>query len=339
MMRVARLHGRRDVRLHEEPRPEPKPGEALLRVRAVGLCGSDLHWFEEESIGGVPLTRPLVLGHEFAAETAGGRLVAVDPAVPCESCEPCREGHPNLCEAVRFAGHGEEDGALREWVAWPERCLFPLPASFTPADGAMLEPLGIALHALDLAHLRPGMTVGVFGCGPIGLLALQVARLARAARLFATELAIRPHRLEAARTLGAEAFAAEGGREARSIRDATAGRGLDLAVEAAGDNEAVDAAVEAVRPGARVVLAGIPRDSRTSFVASSARRKGLTLVLARRMKHAYPRAIDLVAGGQVELRSGVTHRFPLSEVGAAFAAAAARQGLKVVVEPLGSPPV
>ena len=177
------------------------------------------------------------------------------------------------------------------------------------------------------------MTVGVFGCGPIGLLALQAARLARPARLFATDLAARPHRLEMARALGAEALAAEGGREARAIRDATAGRGLDVALEVAGDNEAVDAAVEAVRPGARVVLAGIPPEARTSFVAGSARRKGLTLALARRMKHAYPRAIDLVASGQVDLRAGVTHRFPLSEAKGAFAVAAARQGLKVVVEP------
>jgi L-iditol 2-dehydrogenase len=197
----------------------------------------------------------------------------------------------------------------------------------------MLEPLGIALHALDLAHVRPGMSVGVFGCGPIGLLALQAARLAGAARLFATELPSRPHRLEAARALGAEAFPAEGGGEARRIRDATAGRGLDVAVEMAGDDEAVDAAVEAVRPGARVVLAGIPVGARTSFVAGTARRKGLTLVLSRRMKHVYPRAIHVVENGQVDVRSGVTHRFPLVEVAAAFAAAAAREGLKVVVEP------
>jgi L-iditol 2-dehydrogenase len=332
-MQVARLHGRREVRLHEERRPEPKPGETLVRVGSVGLCGSDLHWFEEAGIGGVPLTRPLVLGHECAGHAADGRLVAVDPAVSCDTCELCREGHPNLCEAVRFAGHDDEDGALREWMAWPERCLFPLPASFTPADGAMLEPLGVALHALDLAHLRPGMTVGIFGCGPIGLLALQVARLARSARLFATDLASRPHRLEAARALGAEALAAEAGREARAIRDATGGRGLDVVLELAGDNEAVDAAVEAVRPGARVVLAGIPSEARTSFVAATARRKGLSLVLARRMKHAYPRAIHLVESGQVDVRSVVSHRFPLAHAAAAFATAAAREGLKVVVEP------
>jgi L-iditol 2-dehydrogenase len=309
-VRALRLHGRGDLRLHEEERPRPGPGETLVRVRAVGLCGSDLHWFGEGAIGETPVTRPLVLGHEFAGVTEDGRRVAVDPAVPCQSCALCLEGHPNLCEGVRFAGHAENDGGLREWVAWPERCLVPLPAGLTEADGALLEPLGVALHAVDLAHLRPGARVGVFGCGPIGLLIVRLARLCGAGQIVATDLGERPHRLEAARHLGALAFAAEKGREARAIRDATSGRGLDVALEVAGENAAVDAAVDAVRPGARVVLAGIPAEERTSFVAATARRKGLTLVLARRMKHTYPRAIRLVESGRVDLGSAITHRFP-----------------------------
>ena len=332
-MRVARLHGPGDVRLHDEPRPTPAPDEVLVRVEAVGICGSDLHWFDEGSIGGVPLTRPLSPGHELAGTTEDGRRVAVDPAIPCDECSLCREGHPNLCPSVRFAGYGEDDGALREWMAWPERCLFPLPDSLSAVDGVMLEPLGVALHAVDLAHLRPGMTVGVFGCGPIGLLALQVARLAGATRLIATDLPSRPHRLDAARALGAEAVAADESREAGTILELTDGRGLDAAVEAAGENAAIDAAVDAVRPGARVVLAGIPAEDRISFRASPARRKGLSLVLSRRMKHTYPRAIRLAEGGHVDLRSLVTDRFPLAEAGAAFAAAATRDGLKVVVAP------
>ena len=332
-MRSLRLHGKGDVRLHEEDRPQPREGETLVRVTAVGLCGSDIHWYAEGGIGDTRLTRPLVLGHELAGVTDDGRRVALDPAIPCQACDLCLEGHPNLCEGTRFAGHGEDDGGLREWLAWPERCLVPLPASLSEADGAMLEPLGVALHAVDLAHLRPGSRVGVFGCGPIGLLVLQAARLAGAARLFATDLGERPHRLEAARRLGAVAFAAEGGREAAAIRDAMGGAGLDVAIEAAGENAAVDAAVEAVRPGARVVLAGIPAEERTSFRAATARRKGLTLVLSRRMKHAYPRAIRLVESGQVDLRSPVTHRFPLERGPEAFAAAARREGLKVLVEP------
>jgi L-iditol 2-dehydrogenase len=172
----------------------------------------------------------------------------------------------------------------------------------------------------------------VFGCGPIGLLLLQVARLS-GARLFATDLASHPHRLDAARALGAQVFAAEQGREGGEIRDAAGGGGLDVAFEAAGEQAAVDAAVEAVRPGARVVLAGIPSEARTSFLAGTARRKGLTLVLSRRMGHVYPRAIQLVAGGHVDVRSLVTHRFPLAEIAAAFEAAVNRAGHKVVVEP------
>jgi L-iditol 2-dehydrogenase len=172
----------------------------------------------------------------------------------------------------------------------------------------------------------------VFGCGPIGLLAVQAARLAGAARVLATDLATRAHRLEAARRMGAEAFAADGN-EARALRAANGGRGLDVAVEAAGAQGAVDAALDAVRPGARVVLAGIPSEARTSFDASVARRKGLTLVLSRRMKHVYPRAIRLVEAGRVDVAACVSHRFPLSAAAGAFASAARREGLKVLVEP------
>jgi L-iditol 2-dehydrogenase len=218
-------------------------------------------------------------------------------------------------------------------MAWPERCVFELPEGLSATDGAMLEPLGVALHAVDLAHLRSGMTVGILGCGPIGLLAVQAARLAGASRVLATELPGRPHRLEAARGLGAETVASDEGREARTILELTGGHGLDAVVEAAGDNAAVEAAVAAARPGARVVLAGIPAEDRISFPASIARRKGLTLVLSRRMKHTYPRAIDLATRGLVDLRNLVTHRFPLGESEAAFSTAVAREGLKVIVEP------
>jgi L-iditol 2-dehydrogenase len=322
----------RDIRIHEEERPAPGAGEALVRVEAIGLCGSDLHFFEEGGIGGLRLLHPTVPGHEMAGRTEDGRLVAIEPAIPCGRCALCLEGHPNLCPTIRFSGLGKDDGSMREWMAWPAHCLIPLPAGLTAADGAMLEPFGVALHAVDLAHVRAGTTVGVFGSGPIGLFILQAARLAGAANLFATDLASRPHRLEAARALGARVYPADGS-EARAIASDAKGFGLDVAIEAAGVQAAVDAAVEAVRPGGRVVLAGIPPDERTSFPASTARRKGLTISLVRRMKHTYARAIALALAGRVDLRSVVTHRFPLTEARAAFELAARREGLKVVVEP------
>jgi L-iditol 2-dehydrogenase len=332
-VRAARLHGPRDVRVHDEERPEPGPGEALVRVEAVGLCGSDLHWYEEGGIGGTRVTRPVVPGHEMAGRTGDGRLVAIDPAIACGECPLCAEGHPNLCPAILFSGHGDLDGSMREWMAWPSRNLFALPDGFSAIDGAMLEPLGVALHTVDLAHVRPGRSVGVFGAGPIGLFCLQVAKAAGAARLVATDLASRPHRLEAARAFGATVLPAEHGGEAKAIRDAVGGYGLDVAIEAAGVQAAVDAAVESVRPGGRLVLAGIPGEERTSVRASTARRKGLTIAFVRRMKHTYPRAIALATAGRVDLRSVVTHRFALAEAPRAFEVAALREGLKVLVLP------
>jgi L-iditol 2-dehydrogenase len=334
-IKVLRLHGVGDLRLHDEPDPVPGPGESLVRVEAVGLCGSDVHWFSEAAVGDARLEEPLVLGHEFAGIVESGELsgrrVAVDPAMPCGECEWCLEGNPNLCPAVRFAGSAPIDGALRERVAWPTHCLHPLPESLTAVDGAMLEPLGVAIHSVDLAHLGPGMTVAVLGCGPIGLLTLQVARALGAARLFATD--VLPHRLEAARSLGAtSAMLACRGEEATDILAATNGRGVDVAFEAAGENEAVEVAVDIVRPGGKVILAGIPVHDRTTFTASTARRKGLTIKLVRRMRLVYPRAIELVETGKVNLQPLVTHRFSLDEADEAFSIAAKREGIKVVLE-------
>ncbi len=330
-MKVLRLHAAGDLRLHDEPCPTAGPGEQLLRVSAVGLCGSDLHWFLEQGIGDAKLDHPLVLGHEFSGLTEVGQRVAVDPAIPCGHCELCRHGHPNLCENLIFAGHGKTDGALREWMAWSENCFFPLPDSISDADGAMLEPLGIAIHTVDLGKLKAGMTVGVFGCGPIGLLIIQVAKLSGAANILATDKLV--HRVEAAQGFGASnVFLAGDDSRLSEIRAATRGRGVDVAFEAAGAQEAVEDAFAAVRPGGKVILAGIPDDDKTSFSASTARRKGLTIKLVRRMKHTYPRAIELVSKGLVDVRSIVTHRFPLENAREAFRVAERREGLKIIIE-------
>jgi L-iditol 2-dehydrogenase len=336
-MKVLRLHGEGDLRLHDEPDPVPSPGESLVRVTAVGLCGSDMHWLHEAGMGDARLDKPLILGHEFAGVIEGGsrdgERVAVDPAISCGECEFCREGNPNFCIALRFAGHGTEDGALREKVVWPTRFLYPLPDSLSSADGAMLEPLGVAIHAVDLGHLRTGMTIGVFGCGPIGLLTIQVARVAGAAQIIATDRL--PHRLEAARSLGADTVfqASDGGYERSEVLAATGGGGVDVAFEAAGENSAVETAVEVARRGARVVLIGIPGDDRTAFTASTARRSGLTIKLVRRMKHTFPRAIHLVTSGAVDVRSLLTYFFPLNQAEEAFTTAKRRVGIKVIIEP------
>lgn len=334
-MRAARLHGPGDVRTADEDAPVALPGETLVRVTAVGLCGSDLHWFSEGTIGDAVLTTPVVLGHEFAGVVVGGpldgRRVAVDPARPCGECEVCLEGNRNLCPAVRFAGHGTNDGGLRELVAWPTALLHPVPDSISDADAAMLEPLGVALHAMDLAGLRLGGTVVVVGCGPIGLCVVQLARAAGATRVVAVEPLA--HRREAAAALGADVVLDPADDVLAQLTRATDGRGFDVAVEVAGNDDAVGIAVHAVRPGGTVVLAGIPAEDSTTFPASVARRKGLTLKLSRRMKEMYPRSIALVDRGLVDVRSLVSHTFPLDRTGEAFQVADQRTGLKVIVNP------
>jgi L-iditol 2-dehydrogenase len=337
-MNVLRLHGEGDLRLHSEPLPHPKDGELLLRVSTVGICGSDLHWFGEASIGDAQVSKPLVLGHEFSAivdhpgSDLHDQLVAVDPAIACLHCEYCLGGDPNLCENLHFAGHGLDDGALREYLAWPEDNLFPLPASINAEEGVMLEPLGVALHAIDLGEIKPGATVGVFGVGPIGLMIVQLAKLAGASQILVTDRL--EHRLEAAISMGAsQGFLVTDDWDLNEIWAATGERGVEVAFEVAGENQAVETAIAAAKPGGKVILVGIPGKDKTSFTASTARRKGLAILLSRRMKYTYPRAIQLVEDGLIDLRSLVTHRYPMSEFEQAFQTAGRRDGLKVLILP------
>jgi L-iditol 2-dehydrogenase len=335
-MKVARLHGVGDIRLTDEDEPTAGAGESVVRVTAVGICGSDLHWFVDGSIGDAELSQPLVLGHEFAGIVEGGpddgRRVAVDPASPCGACEPCRDGNANLCPEVRFAGHGSNDGGLRELLAWPTALLHPVPTSLGDADAAMLEPLGVALHAHDLGKPQVGGVVAVIGCGPIGLCLVQLARRTGAAHIVAVEPL--GHRREAASAMGADVVLDASAVDVHAaLAEATGGRGVDVAFEVAGNDAGVALAVEAAKPGGRVILVGIPGQQSTSFPASLARRKGLTLKLSRRMKDMYPRAIRLADKGLVDLPALVTRTFPLESVDEAFRVASDRVGLKIIVSP------
>ena len=329
-MKSVRLYGPGDLRIHEEPIPVAGVGEKLVRVKSVGVCGSDLHWFIEGGIGDAKLENPLVLGHEFSGVTEDGQRVAIDPAISCGQCEFCTQGHPNLCLSTIFAGHGNQDGALREYLSWNEKCLVSLPDALSFEDGAMLEPLGVAIHAVDLAHLKTGMTVGVFGCGPIGLLIIQLVKLSGVINIIAADKFA--HRTDAAKAFGAELCFVTGEKPGLGeIPVSTRGRGVDVAFEVAGAQEMVDASFAAVTPGGKVILAGIPEDDKTSFSASTARRKGLTIKMVRRMKNTYPRAIKLVSKGLVDVRSIVTHRFALQHANEAFRTAERRDGLKVII--------
>ena len=342
-MKAVLLYVPRDMRLEDIPTPEPGPGEALVRIRAVGVCGSDVHYYVDGRIGDDVPPFPYVLGHECAGEVAAlgagvegppvGTRVAIDPAVPCGRCEACLDGNPNLCPNVRFPAAPPVHGVLCEWYAHPARLCVPLPDALDFADGAMLEPLGVGIHAVTLAKIRPGDTVAVLGAGPIGLLVLQLALRSGASGVYLSEPI--PARRALAAQLGASGVCDPDADDAAGwLLEQTGGRGVDVVIEAAWGGEAVGQAVEMARPGGRVMLVGIPRDDRVTFLAGTARRKGLTIRMSRRMKHVYPRAIALVERGIVDVRALITHHFPLERAAEAFELVASLQDgvVKAMIE-------
>jgi L-iditol 2-dehydrogenase len=326
-MRASRLHGIRDLRLEDLPPPTPGPGEVLLKVATVGVCGSDAHYYLHGRIGSQVVTGPIILGHEFSARIAElgpgvedlsvGQLVTVDPGISCGQCEPCLHGHPNLCPNVRFCGTPPINGVFAEYTLMPAENCYPLPEGIGPVEGAMLEPLGIAIHTVDLAHLKPGQTVAVFGAGPIGLLIAAVAKAAGASEIYMTE-PLAHRRQFALHYIADAALNPEDLDVVAEIKHLTSGRGVDVAFEAAGATETPQQAAATARIGGKVIIAGIPADDAMVLNASTVRRKGLTIKLVRRMKHTYPRAIRLVQTGMVDIRSLATHRFPLERIDEAF---------------------
>jgi L-iditol 2-dehydrogenase len=331
-MRAVRLHGPADLRFEEVPHPgHPGRGQVLLRVKTTGLCGSDLHSYLDARIGDTRMESPLVLGHEFAGvvEEAGnealdghfaplppGTRVAVDPAQTCGQCDLCLKGHPNLCTRLHFCGNYPYGGSLCEWMHMPARSCFPIPDSVDDATAALLEPLGVAIHAVDLAHLHTGACAAILGAGPIGILILQLARLSGADPVFVIDRL--PWRLDLARGFGGIPVHFEQEDPVRRVLEHTGGLGADVVLEAAWGDASVGQAAEIARPGAHLVLVGIPSNDRLEMKHSTARRKGLTIALCRRLKHTYPRALQLVQRGRVDVQALISHHFPLEQTAEAF---------------------
>jgi L-iditol 2-dehydrogenase len=348
MMAAVRLHGPRDLRVEQLPHPgSPGPGQVLLRVTAVGICGSDLHSYKDARIGDNILATPLVLGHEFAGvvEATGpeafagdftplrpGRRVAVDPAQPCWHCEMCEQGQPNLCLNLHFCGSYPDPGSLCQWMHMPARTCFPIPDTMDAATAALLEPLGIAVHAIDLAKLKVAESVAILGAGCIGLSILKLARLAGADPIFVADKF--PWRLAVAERAGAIPLHIEATDPVQAVLAATRRRGVDVAIEAAWADHSVQQAAEMARLGGRLVLVGISEDDQLRFKHSTVRRKGLTIRVARRMKHTYPRSIRMVERGAVDLSDLISHRFPLAQTPQAFALNLAYEDevVKVMIE-------
>ncbi len=334
-MRVSVLRGIRDVAVEERPTPSPRPGEVLVQVGSVGVCGSDVHYYQHGRIGDHVVRGPLVLGHE-----AGGRVVAVgegvdpgrigqrvslEPGVPCRHCVQCRAGRYNLCPDVVFFATPPVDGAFAEYVTLASDFAYDVPDHLSDDAAGLIEPLSVGVWANHKAGVRTGSRVLVSGAGPVGLVVTQVARARGASEIVVSD--VDPHRLEVATRFGATHVV--------DARDGIPeGLEVDAFVDCSGAPSAVAAGCRAVGPAGAVVLVGMGADEVTLPVALIQNRE-IVVTGTFRYANTWPEAIALATSGRVDLDGLVTAHVDLDHVVETLDADPEAGHLKMVVRPGG----
>jgi L-iditol 2-dehydrogenase len=326
-MRAAVLSAPGELTVEERPRPEPGPDEVLVAIDAVGICGSDVHYYEHGRIGDYVVDDPLVLGHESAGvvEAVGeavtdlrpGTRVALEPGVPCRKCEHCNAGEYHLCPEVTFMATPPDDGAFAEYVAWPADFVYDLPDSVSTIAGALCEPLSVGLHAARRGEIEPGDSVLVTGAGPIGLLAMDAAKIRGASTVLVSDVV--SSKLDRARERGAaRVIDVREDSLPEAVTDATDGRGVDVVIEASGAGPAISQTTDAVRRGGTVVQIGLPQESKHPLNVHALVDKELDIRGSFRYANTYPAAIDLLADSAVDLAGLVDFEASLDEIDDAF---------------------
>lgn len=325
-MRAAELADAGDARLRDVDRPKPATDEILVEITDVGICGSDLHWYEHGRMGDRIVEDPLILGHESAGRVAEvgsavedlavGDRITVEPGVPCRRCEYCRSGRYNLCPDVSFMATPGTDGAFREYVAWPADFVHPLPESVSTRDGALCEPISVGLQAVDRGEVDVGDSVLVVGAGPIGTLAMACARAAGASEIAVTDVV--DSKLERARSFGAD-HAIDGRADdvTGRVRDRLDG-GADVVIEASGARPAVETALDTVARDGIVVLVGLAPDAEVPVSTFDLVRGQVDVRGSYRFANRYDDAISLLSAGAIDVDALVDFTAPLEEIGSAL---------------------
>lgn len=326
-MRAAFLTGIKEIAIREAPQPKLKtPRDVLLRIEAVGVCGSDVHYYRCGGIGAQRVEYPFALGHECAGRVVEtgveihmkpGQRVAVDPLVACGQCDQCRAGRPHTCRRQAFLGcPGQLPGALAEYLVMPAECCYPVPDSMTAAQAVMVEPFSIGLHAQRMARTHPGAKIAVLGSGPIGLCVLLALRAAGDCTVYATDPV--EERLAVAHRCGADWTGNPRTTNIVAAIEKLDPHGLDFVFECAGEQETLDQGIELLKPAGTLLIVGIPEVERVGFDIHALRRKEVWIANVRRQNQCVAAAIDLIARGVVNLDPLVTHHFPLADTAAAF---------------------
>jgi L-iditol 2-dehydrogenase len=326
-MKKAYLAAIRKIELRNVADPKVSaPDDVLVGLKAIGVCGSDLHYYRDGRIGEQVVTFPFSVGHECAgtilqAGPASGRKVgqrvAIDPLVACGQCDQCLAGRENTCRSQKFLGcPGQLEGSTAELLVMPGRCALPIPDTMTFEQAVMSEPFAIGMWAAHLAGPTKGKKIAVLGCGPIGLCVIQALKAAGECTIFATDLL--DSRVELARRTGAawSGNAAKIDPVAEILKQAP--NGVDVVVECVGLQDTIDQAGQLLTPGGKLVIVGIPPQHRLSMDMNFFRRRELSVQNVRRQNGCAQKALDLIASGKVSLDPQITHHFSLDQTQAAF---------------------
>ena len=311
----------------EVPMPEVGPDDVLVRMGAIGVCGSDVHYYNHGRIGDFVVQ--FILGHECAGVVVktGERVknikvndrVALEPGVPCGKCQMCRSGHYNLCPDVRFLATPPYDGCLMEYVAHPAEYTYKLPDNMTLEQGALVEPMAIGMNAALTGRVKVGDRVVVLGAGCIGLVTMLAAKASGAASVIVTDTI--PLRRETALKLGADAALDADGEVLAEVMRITDGCGADVVIDCAGFSATVRTALELVRPAGRIVIVGMGAERLDDIPTGPIYSKEISLTAIFRYKNLYPATIAAIASGKIDINGIVTKRFTFDEVDEAFISA------------------
>lgn len=333
LMSAAVLSAPHSIAIEPLEVPLLESDQVLVRVAAVGVCGSDVHYYEHGRIGPYVVNNPLVLGHELSGriEAVGenvdpariGERVAVEPQKPCRVCEQCKAGRYNLCPRMEFFATPPIDGAFSEFVAIQSDFAFAIPDSVSDEAAALMEPLSVGIWANKRAEVGPGSRVLIAGAGPIGVILAQTARAFGASEVFVTD--IDEGRREIASRFGAT-------RVLNPRVDAVEGLEVDAFIDATGAPSAVRAGISAVRPAGRVILVGLGADD-VEIPISVIQNKEIWLSGVFRYANTWPLAIELVRSGKVNLDDLVTATFGLADAERALTIGREPGQLKAVVYP------
>jgi L-iditol 2-dehydrogenase len=323
------LTASKQLEMREIPIPKIGPKEVLVRMGAIGVCGSDVHYYSHGRIGDFVVEYPFILGHECAGtvvETGAevtklhvGDRVALEPGISCGTCEMCRTGHYNLCPDVIFLATPPYNGCLMEYIAYPENYAFKLPDNMTLEQGALVEPMAIGVNAVLTGKVKAGDSVLIIGAGCIGLVTMFAAKSSGASTIIVSDII--KLRLDTALKLGASHTVDSRGDIVSEVMKITNGRGVDVVLDCAGFSSMVKLSMQLVRPNGRVVIVGMGEDQLNDIPLGLLSTKEVEITSIFRYKNLYPTTISLIAGGLADINGIVTKRFTFEQTAEAYSSA------------------